>query len=161
MFSGVCFTRGNPWQTHHEPTPAIDQPNGFQVSDWPQDEAESLCSPLARVLAAKAYNNRAVQELRRRALNQTIRLAKQWSTLLSDYQRDPNEKDVEQQLHDIVEDGKKSLSAKMEEVHNPHNNTLLKTTLSCMPFFSMLTPNGFTVFRVWFKAKANCVNSLF
>ena len=38
-------------------TPMIDQPNGFQVSGWPQDEAETPYGPLARVLSGKTYNN--------------------------------------------------------------------------------------------------------
>lgn len=44
---------GNPWQKHREPTPAIDQSDGFQVSGWAQDEAKSLYGSLARVSAGQ------------------------------------------------------------------------------------------------------------
>ena len=36
--------------------PLVDQPNGFHVREWLQDEAKSPYGPLARVVTGKPYN---------------------------------------------------------------------------------------------------------
>ena len=54
--------------------------------------------------------------LRKRAINQTSKLAKQWSTLLSDYDQKSIDPNLDNRLNDIVLNDSKSLLIKMEEV---------------------------------------------
>lgn len=70
----------------------------------------------ANEIVARGNNESAVADLRKRALDQTIELAKQWAVLLSGDQKEQNTKDIENQINDIVTDNNKSLSVQIDEV---------------------------------------------
>jgi len=52
-FRQFAKTSGNGGRNTMNLTPLIDQPKGFQVSEWTQDEAKCLYEPLVWVLSGK------------------------------------------------------------------------------------------------------------
>ena len=70
----------------------------------------------AHQMVARGGNEGMVQELRKRALDQTVDLAKQWAVLLSGDQKEQRAMNVEQQIDDIVQDNSRRMVHKIDEV---------------------------------------------